>query len=165
MTEFEILEWIKMSWPGPAARSSKWLFVFGESLHFIGLCMLFGSLLFVDLRVMGFYKKIPGRSVLTFLPFAVIGFTINALTGYLLFSSAPATYWGNPAFLWKMGLILVAGLNALVFTIWEHEKVARLGPGDDAPTSARVMAAGSLIIWLIVLLIGRWLPLFTVGTN
>ena len=163
--EAALVAWFKFAWPGPITRGSTYLFACGEALHFIGLCMLFGSLIFVDLRIMGFYKSIPVKATLAFLPYAIIGFLINLATGWIFFTSAPSMYIDNPAFLWKMSFIVLAGLNALVFTIWELPKVARLGPGEDAPILAKTLAAGSLTIWLIVLLLGRWLPIFTVGTN
>lgn len=163
--EYEILQWIKFAWPGPLVRESKWVFAFGEMMHFVGICMLFGSLLFVDLRIMGFYKRLSVKSVLSFLPFALLGFLICAATGWLFFASNPVVYATNPAFLGKMTLVLLAGLNALAFTVWEHRKVVLLGPGEDAPGTARFFAATSLLLWLGVLLLGRWLPLFTVGTN
>ena len=163
--EFEILQWFKFAWPGPWVRESNWLFAFGESMHFIGLCLLFGAMIFVDLRLMGFYKQIPVKAVLSLLPFAIMGFVINAASGWLFFTSNPALYYENPAFIAKMILVLLAGLNALAFTIWEHRKVLVLGPGEDAPAAARVLAAASLLLWFAILLLGRWLPLFTVSVN
>ncbi len=163
--EVAMLEWFKQCWPGPMVRDSVWMFAFGESMHFIGLCLLFGSMLVVDLRLMGFYKQISVGAALAFLPFALAGFLINAASGWLFFTSAPAMYWENSAFHLKMWLIVLAGLNALAFTLWEHRKVSLLGPGEDTPLAARALAGVSLLLWFSVLLLGRWLPLFTVGTN
>jgi hypothetical protein len=56
-------------------------------------------------------------------------------------------------------------VNAIAFTLWEHRRVAVLGPGEDPPQSAKIMAGLSLGLWFAILLLGRWLPLFTVGTN
>ena len=163
--ELEVLNWFKFAWPGPLVRESQWLFAFGESIHFIGLCLLLGSMLFVDLRLMGYFKKFSVRAVLAYVPFAILGFVLCASTGWLFFTSNPAMYWENTAFIVKMVAVLLAGLNALIFTVWEHPKVVALGPGEDAPPSARFFAAASLLLWFTVLLLGRWLPIFTVGTN
>ncbi len=163
--EFEILQWIKFAWPGPLVRESKWLFVFGETAHFMGICLLFGALIFIDMRIMGFFKRLPVKAVLSFVPYAILGFVICAASGWVFFTSNPVVYYTNGAFIAKMSFVLLAGLNAVAFTIWEHPKVALLGPGEDAPAMARTLAATSLILWVGVLLLGRWLPLFTVGTN
>jgi energy-coupling factor transporter transmembrane protein EcfT len=165
MTEAEFVQWAKFAFPGPQVRDSKWLFVFAESIHFIGLCLLIGALLVVDLRLMGFYKKLTGRAVLGFIPFAVLGFALCALTGWTMFTSNPSAYLDNTAFLVKVILIVIAGINALVFTVVEHPRVAAMGPGDDAPSMARFFAVSSLGLWFAVLLLGRWLPVFTIGTN
>jgi len=165
MTEAEILDWFSRMWPGPLARSSDWLFGFAEILHFMGLCILFGALFLVDVRLLGFFRKLPVKSVLPFTQYAIVGFLINAATGWLFFTATPAVYWGNPAFKMKMLLILLAGLNALVFTMLEHRRVALLGPGADTPALSKITAALSLSLWLGVLVFGRLLPVFTVSQN
>ena len=159
------LELLKQAWPGPIVRSTSWLFSFGEIVHFIGLCLLLGSLLVIDLRLMGFFKNLSVRSVLSFLPYAVVGFVLNAASGWIFFTSNPASYMENPAFLLKMLLIGLAGLNAVAFTVLEHRSMLLLGPGEDTPVLTKVSAGASLALWFAVLLLGRWLPIFTVGTN
>lgn len=159
------LEWFKQAWPGPLVRSTSWFFSFGEILHFIGLCLLLGSLLVIDLRLMGFFKKLSVRSVLSFLPYTLFGFLLNAASGWIFFTSNPASYIENPAFLLKMGLIALAGVNALAFTLLEHRRMLLIGPGEDTPALSKALAASSLLLWFGVLLLGRWLPIFTVGTN
>jgi hypothetical protein len=165
MTEVQLQAWFATLWPGPLVRATHWMFAMGESLHFAGLCILLGALLFVDLRLLGFYKSIPVKSVLAVLPWAVVGFLINACTGWLFFTSNPGLYWDNGAFRLKMVLIMIAGINALIFTVVEHRQVAVIGPGGDTPVFTKTTAALSLILWFCVLLIGRLLPLFTVSVN
>ena len=82
------LEWFRQAWPGPLVRSTSWLFSFGEILHFIGLCLLLGSLLVIDLRLMGYFKNLSIRSVLSFLPYTLFGFFLNAASGWI---SSPPT--------------------------------------------------------------------------
>ena len=83
----------------------------------------------------------------------------------MFFTSAPASYLENNAFLLKMLLIVIAGVNALGFTLWEQPKVITIGPEQETPQSAKIFAGLSLFLWLFILLLGRWLPIFTVGTN
>jgi hypothetical protein len=159
------LEWFKQAWPGPLVRSTSWLFSFGEIVHFIGLCVLLGSLLFIDLRLMGYFRNLSIKSVLSLLPYTLFGFLLNAASGWIFFTSNPASYIENPAFLLKMFLIFLAGLNAAAFTVLEHRSMVLLGPGQDTPMLTKVLACTSLLLWFGVLLLGRWLPIFTVGTN
>jgi hypothetical protein len=159
------IEWFKQAWPGPIVRSTSWLFSFGEIVHFMGLCLLLGSLLFIDLRLMGFYRSASVRSVMSFLPYAVLGFALNAFSGWMFFTSNPASYLENPAFLLKMSLIVLAGLNAAAFTLLEHRSMLKVGPGQDTPALTKALAGSSLLMWFMILLLGRWLPIFTVGTN
>jgi len=165
MTEVEILHWIKETWLGSTVRGSTWLFAAGETLHFIGLCMLVGAMLVVDLRLLGFLRGVPIRAALAFLPFAIIGFLINLATGIEFFTNDPFMYWPNPAFRLKMFLILVAGLNAIVFTVMEQRHVLLLADKEYTSAFTKVTAGLSLGIWLVVLLLGRLLPSFEGSTK
>jgi hypothetical protein len=158
MSETEVLQTIKGLWPGPIVNQSIWLFGMCETLHFVGVCLLFGSLLVVDLRLLGFAKRVPVRSALAFLPFALLGFLINAVTGWIMFTADPFLYWLNGAFKLKMLLVLISGVNALVFTLVEYRSALALGPGDNADRFAKVAAAVSLSLWVAVLFLGRMLP-------
>lgn len=164
-SEIAALEWFKQAWPGPLARTSTWLFGFAETLHFMGLCLLFGSLLLVDLRLIGLFKRIPVKEVMGFLPYALVGFAILAATGWVFFTSNPAAYYGNPAFRAKMIVIVLAGINAAAFTLIDHEKLAAIGPGEAGPAMTRVMGSLSLGLWLTALLLGRLLPVFVASEN
>jgi hypothetical protein len=165
MSEADILHWIRDTSLGAAVRQSRWLFATGETLHFIGLSLLVGGILIVDLRLLGFLRRIPVRAALAFLPWVIVGFVINLATGILFFSADPYMYWPNPAFKLKMFLILLAGLNALIFTVMEHRHALTLGDDDDTGTFTKVTAGLSLSLWLGVLLLGRLLPAFEGSTK
>ena len=83
----------------------------------------------------------------------------------MFFSADPMMYWPNPAFKLKMALILLAGLNALVFTVMAQRRVLGLGVDDDTGRIAKVTAGLSLGLWLGVLLLGRLLPAFEGSTH
>jgi len=83
----------------------------------------------------------------------------------LFFAADPMMYWPSPAFKLKMFLILLAGLNALVFTLVEHRHALVLGEDDQASTFMKVSAGLSLSFWLLVLLLGRLLPAFEGSTS
>src|SRR5438874_12622955 len=89
MTETEILHWIRDTTLGETVRGSRWIFATGETFHFIGLSMLVGGILIADLRLLGYIRRVPVRAALAFLPFVLVGFVINLLTGIIFFSADP----------------------------------------------------------------------------
>ncbi len=165
MTEADILHWIKETSLGVTVRQSRWMFAAGETLHFIGLSLLVGGILIVDLRLLGFLRRISVRAALSFLPLVIIGFVINLLTGVLFFAADPMMYWPSPAFRLKLFVILLAGINALVFTLFKHKQALALGEDDGTTTFMKVTAGLSLSFWLVVLLLGRLLPAFEGSTS
>ena len=165
MTEADILHWIRDTSLGVTVRQSRWMFATGETLHFLGLSLLVGGILIVDLRLLGFLRRISMRSALSFLPFVITGFVINLLTGILFFAADPMMYWPSPAFKLKMFLILLAGINAVFFTLFLHRQALVLGEDDQATTFMKVSAGLSLSFWLLVLLLGRLLPAFEGSTS
>ena len=165
MNEVEVLHWIKELPLGAAVRQSRWLFAMGETFHFIGLCLMVGGLMIVDLRLLGYIRRIPMRVALAFLPFVIVGFLINLTTGVEFFMTDPFMYWPNPAFKLKMFLVLLAGLNALLFTVMEHRRVLVMGDDEETGTFTKVTAGLSLSLWLAVILLGRLLPTFEGSTS
>jgi hypothetical protein len=160
-----ILSWIHDTWLGDYTRANSWLFTLGLVLHFIGLCTLLGGMLVIDLRVIGVAKRMPIGGALSLLPLAIAGFVINLLTGIMFFCFDPFGYWANPAFKLKMLLVLVAGINALVFTVTSHRRLDTTGPGYDASTSLKLSAGLSLVLWFGVILFGRLIVAFQGSTT
>src|SRR5947209_2684522 len=120
-----------------------------ETLHFIGLRLLLGVVLLVDLQVMGVLKGVSFASLHRLLPWAAFGFGVNVITGVLFFVGIPAQYTGNKAFYWKLALVMLAGLNALYFTVFEEPWA--LGPWEDAPFTAKIAAGSAMVLWVGVL--------------
>ena len=135
-----------------------WLFPTCETLHFIGLTVLMGSLMVVDFRVIGLIKFVNMKAAMEFIPIAIIGFLINLITGIMFVFADPFRYFPNLSFQWKMALILAAGANALWFWLGEHKDLVKLADGEDAPFRAKVIAALSLILWVGVIIGGRMIP-------
>jgi uncharacterized membrane protein len=144
---------------GDAMANLKWGWPASETVHFIGLCLLFGVVLVVDLRMLGFMRGIPFSTLHRLLPWGVLGFGINVLTGILFFIGAPPDFYvNNSAFIWKLALILVAGVNALYFTVFEQAWT--VGAGDTPPMAAKVAAASGILVWTGVIFCGQMLPFF-----
>jgi hypothetical protein len=139
---------------GNFVRDTPWTWVSSETLHFIGLTILIGVVLLIDLKMFGIMPGIPYSALDRLLPWAVLGFGLNIFTGMLFFAAAPGQYTKNPAFYWKLGFILAAGLNTLIFTFdqgWARE-------GRPAPTHSRVLAASAFFFWVGVMYWGSMLP-------
>ena len=131
-----------------------------ESVHFIGLTLLFGSIATWDLRLLGMAKRVPIAAFHRLVPFAVLGFAINIASGSLFLMTEPDQYLYNPAFHFKMMFIALAGLNVLVFYVTMFRRVSALGAGAAAPHVAKVSGAVSLIFWLAVIICGRMITFY-----
>lgn len=142
---------------GDAMVNYKWCWAASETVHFIGLSLLFGVVLLVDLRMLGFMKGISFSALHRLLPWGVLGFGLNVATGILFFVGAPSNFYvTNPVFFWKLALILVAGANALYFTVFDQPWT--LEAGDTAPVAAKLAAASGIFIWTGVIFCGQMLP-------
>lgn len=141
---------------GGFITNTTWMWPTCETLHFIGLTLLLGVVFTVDLRMLGILKGVSFISLHRLLPLAAFGFGINVITGLLFFVGIPAQYIHNVAFYWKIGLVMLAGANALYFTVFEQPW--EIGPGDDAPMTAKFVAGSAVVLWLGVLYFGSMLP-------
>ena len=134
-----------------------------ESLHFLALCTLLGSLLIMDLRLIGFQRIIPLRAVHSLMPLALVSFAVNLITGVGFLFGDPYTYAANYAFWVKMSLIVLAGLNFLVYFTKVEPAIINLGPNEPTPALAKVVGVLSLTFWFGVLSYGRLLPYLGTG--
>jgi hypothetical protein len=133
-----------------------WFWPALEALHFIGLWLLFGIVLVVNLRLLGMMKQASFAALHRFLPWAALGLTLNAITGMLFVIALPEQYIKNIPFYWKMGLLLVAGAQLLYLTTFDEPW--HVGAGKDAPTRAKALALASIALWVGVMYFGRMLP-------
>jgi uncharacterized membrane protein len=127
-----------------------------EALHFIGLSLLFGVVLVGNLRILGLMRNAAFVDIHRLLPWGVFGFVINSVTGMLFFIGQAFQYVDNPAFHWKVLFMLLAGANVLYLTLFDE--VWALGRGEEAPSSAKLVAASQIFLWVGVIYFGRMLP-------
>jgi hypothetical protein len=138
-----------------------WLWPTLETLHYLGLSMLLGTVGLFDLRVLGLAKGIPPATLHKLIPFGIAGYCLNLMTGITFFSGFPEQYAYNPSFWWKGVFMAVAGVNVAFFYLSdEFRRVKLLGPGADAPWRAKFIAGTSLSAWVLVLICGRLLTFF-----
>ena len=142
-------------------RANPWFWPTSEILHFIGLALLVGVIGTFDLRMLGVGKRVDIDSLHALIPWGVFGFAVNLITGTLFFVCLPRAYIGNPVFLAKIGFIALAGANVLLFYVTGvFRRVKELKPGEDAPPPAKLIAASSLVLWIVVMFCGRLMPFF-----
>lgn len=134
-----------------------------ESLHFLALCTLMGSLLIMDLRLIGFQRIIPLQAVHSLMPVAIVSFAVNLITGLAFLFGDPRLYTANWAFTAKMILILLAGVNFLVYFTKVEPMILKLGPNEATPSLAKMVGVLSLVFWFGVLSFGRLLPYLGTG--
>jgi len=127
-----------------------------ETVHFIGLALSFGIVLVLNLRILGVMKSIAFADLHRLLPWGLMGFGVNLVSGMLFFIAIPEQYDTNIAFQWKMLLLTLIGVNLLYFT--SAEEPWATGAGVDAPISAKVFAASAILLWSGVVFFGRMLP-------
>jgi uncharacterized membrane protein len=141
-----------------AVTFSKWWWTFMMILHFLGLIMIVGTVGLLDVRIMGFLKQLPTAPLHRFLPWAMAGLGVNIVTGLLAFIGLPENYIYSGVFWLKMLSLLLLGLNAAVFYLTNiFEGVENLEAGQDAPMSAKLIAASSLFLWFAVITFGRYI--------
>jgi uncharacterized membrane protein len=151
------------AWPSPAAMGAElvlnnpWVWPICEVFHFVGLCLLFGVVLLVNLRMLGVIDGVPLSAIHPLLPWAIAGLGINIATGLLFFLAAPDQYTQNSAFAWKIGLVSLGGLSLLYPTMFDEEAASNNDPLHAAGTR-KLMAAGSICLWIGVIFLGRFLP-------
>ena len=147
----------RLSWA--VAGGLPWLWPLCETLHFIGLALLVGIAGVLDLRMLGMAKGLPLGPLQKLMPFAILGFTINLITGFLFFTGDPFQYIHNVAFAFKLLFIGLAGVNVILFYVTGlYRHVDGVGAGHDAPPAAKLAAAVSLFLWIGVMYWGRMLP-------
>ena len=135
-------------------REHAWLYPIVETLHILGFVVLVGAVAMFDLRVLGFGRQLPVKALARhLLPWSAGSMLLVLPSGLLLFIVEPLALLGNRVFLLKLGLIAVAGLNALAFHAGPYRQ-ADAWP-RRAPLLATAHALLSLALWIAVIALGR----------
>jgi hypothetical protein len=144
---------------GASVRESVWLFPAIETVHLLGMALLVAAIGAFDLRLLGWLLRRERVSNLgrRLVPWAWAGFAVQVLTGTLLFSSEAIKVYTNPAFRLKMLLILLAGIQALVFHRTVYRGVAKWDDSGVLPAGAKISGFVSLVLWIGVVAAGRFI--------
>jgi uncharacterized membrane protein len=140
---------------GNYVRDTPWTWVTSETLHFIGLTLLLGVLTVINLRLVGLMPNLSSNVLMRLLPWGMVGYAINAMTGMLFFIAAPQQYYDNPSFYWKLIFLMLGGANVLYFTFDAGWKVET---GRAAPQLTKFLAVSALFLWVGVMYWGSMLP-------
>ena len=151
----DVLLWFSHSTGIYEFMNSAWGWPIAESVHFLGMCLLIGTVGVFDLRMLGVGSGIPMAELHKLVPIGVFGFLLNFTSGVMFLTSAPDQYLYNPAFQTKILFMLLAGLNMMVFYRRAMAEVKTTNSLLKAPANARVMAMVSLGCWATVIIGGR----------
>ena len=148
--------WLASDAVGSFVTDFPWVWPAAECLHFLGLCLVFGVLLTVNLRILGAMKGLSFASLHRLLPWGILGLGLNLITGMLFFIAAASQYTQNIAFLWKVLFLGLAGAHFLYLTVFD--KTWTLSAGEEAGPFDKVVAASAIGAWVGVIYWGRMLP-------
>ena len=145
---------------GEFMRSSKYAWPTFESLHFLGMSLVIGTIGIFDLRLLGFARAVPVRALHRLIPLGIGGFLINISTGVCFICAFPDQYLFNAAFRWKVVFILIAGINVLCFYTGVFRRLEADSENVPPRLAARIVGGVSLTAWVGVMSAGRLITFF-----
>ena len=141
-----------------AMRHELWLYPIVEIVHIMGFVVLVGSIVVLDLRLLGLSRSLSARNLTRHvLPWSLAALTLIVPTGLLMFMAHASDFIDNRAFQLKLALILLAGINAATFHVGAYRRYSQWDTGVSPPAGVKAHAAASLMIWGGVLACGRLL--------
>ena len=149
----ELFRWFEANLPGGAyLRESTFGFSVLLTIHVVSLCIFFGLILMMDLRLVGWGNLRTRAADMSarLLPWQMVGFAIMVISGVLLVWAQPLRYYGKTFFWWKMGLMALAGVNAAVIHLITTRSATAWESG-----AARFAGGASIALWTAILALGR----------
>ena len=143
-----------------AFMNSPWGWPTAESIHFLGLALLIGSVGVFNLRMLGVGRGIAYLDMHKLVKVGVFGYSLNLMTGVMFLTTAPAQYIYHPAFQTKLFFMFIAGLNVLWFYTTYSERVKTTDSIASVVQQAKLIAVISLLCWTMVIIGGRLITYF-----
>jgi hypothetical protein len=137
-----LAEWVRSSIPGYPSMIA---------LHALGMAIMVGLSLVIDMRVLGWFSGIPLNALQRFFGLAWIGFGINFLSGGALFTAQATSYITDWVFMTKMALVFLGAITAAIL----QPAVAKAGPGAQVSGGTKAVAAVAIVFWLVAIIMGR----------
>jgi len=152
-----VCEWLQSLPWASGIKHSAWQFPVIESIHSLALSAMLWPTAILDMRLLGLVMKRRTVSDVAaqFLPWAWTGFTVMVLTGSLLFASEAVKCYKSPFFRVKLGLLALAGLNALIFHKTVFRRIDSWDNDARTPWRAKLAGVSSLVVWIGVVAMGR----------
>jgi len=146
-----------------AVRQSGWLFPTIESIHVLSVVLVVGTISIVDMRILGLpsREKAVCRLTAEVLPYTWGAFVLAVVTKFLMFASSATTYVHAWPFQYKMLLMVLAGINMILFHLLPYRTVHLWDALTHPPLGAKIMAGLSLGLWIGVICCGRWIGFVT----
>jgi len=148
--------WLTSEAIGGFVTDFPWVWPAAETLHFLGLCLVFGVLLAVNLRILGAMKGLSFAALHRLLPWGILGLAMNLMTGMLFFIAAANQYTQNVAFYWKVLFLGLAGAHFLYLTVFSRTWMLKVG--EEAAPLDKLVAMTGIGLWVGVIYWGRMLP-------
>jgi Family of unknown function (DUF6644) len=163
----DLLGSVEGSTAATTIRNSLYLFPLIESFHVIGLSMVFGTIAIIDLRLLGIAstRRPFTRVASDILKWTWVAFGLTVTTGLLMFITNADVYYHNFFFRSKMALLALAGINMLMFELTAGRSVHRWDKDESAPLAGKTVAAVSLLLWITIIFMGRWIGFTTSRAN
>ena len=141
-----LCQWLQQTPISVSIRESTWVFPILDAVHCTGIILVAGTIVIVDLRLLGFgMRRAPVSSLIAqVLPWTLSGFAFMFVTGSLLAWAEPVKLYHSVFFRWKLLFLVLAGLNALFY----HYTTL-------TPARARLAGAVSIVCWISVIAAGR----------
>jgi hypothetical protein len=152
-----LCQWISETHLSTSIRQSPYSFPIIEGIHTLGITAVVGTIAVLDLRILGLImKREPvSRIAHQVLPWTWAGFAVMFVTGILLSIAEAATNYFNWAFRIKLVLLLLVGINPLIFHLTIYRKVNTWDLANVTPRRARFAAISSLVLWASIIVFGR----------
>ena len=158
----QFITWLDDTPWSVALREGNFAFPLIETFHILALGVSFGTIIWVDLRLMGLtMRNEPVSEIVDQLePWAIFGFSVMFISGILLFLSEPLKAYTTLAFRLKMIMIVLAGINIWLFHRGIYKTIHEWDTAETLPWRARLTGLSSLILWLGIIVAGRWTAYF-----
>jgi len=158
MSILPFFQWCGETVVGITIRDSFWLFPVIQCVHLLGLAMIGGVVLVVDLRLLGLglRRQSVAQLAADVRPWFVGSLLVLLVSGVLLFTSETRRMYDSPPFWWKMGLLVAA----VTYTLTIRRRVVELDETRPGPIWRRLVALVSLGLWFGVGFSGRWIAFY-----
>ena len=160
MSLLRFCEWLAATPGSIALHESRYMFLIVLTVHVLTLCVLVGTAVMLDLRLLGLtLRRVPASEVMArILPWTAAGFLVMIVSGALLFYAEPVSRYHNLFFRLKMVTLVLAVTNAWVFYRTVYRGIADWDMYPVPPRAARVAGGLSLALWAVMITLGRMIP-------